>query len=423
MFKPYRTVLPNGLRIITVPMKDTPTVTVMVLVETGTLYETKKINGISHFLEHMCFKGTPTRPSALSIAHELDSLGADVNAFTDYEYTGYYAKARVKHFAHILNIVSDVYLNPLLPKEEVEKEKGVVIEEINMYEDLPQKSVHDLFNTLLHGNQPAGWNILGTKQTVTQLTQDNLRLYRNEYYTATRTTVLIAGGIKPTEILPSIKKTFQDIPKNSQKKRVKTKEKQNNPQIISKYKKTDQTHFVLGFRSFNAYDTHRYALRLLGTILGQGMSSRLWQKLREEMGVCYYVGSHNETSLDTGVFKIISGVDTKRLEEVLKVIMSEITHLKKESVPDEELQKAKEFIIGGIEMGLESSSDVANFYGIQEIFHRKLQMPEEHIRKIKKVTARDIQKAAQAIFKANRLNLAMVGPLKSTHKIKKVLKI
>jgi predicted Zn-dependent peptidase len=210
--KPKRTVLKNGMRIITVPMKDNPTVTVLVLVEAGSKYETKKLNGISHFLEHMCFKGTAKRPTALHIAHELDGLGADYNAFTTEEYTGYYAKGEARYFPKLLDVVSDIYQNSTFPEKEIEKEKGVIVEEINMYEDMPARDVQQVFTSLLYGDQPAGWSVAGTKENVKSFKREDFINYKDAHYVASATTIVVAGNISHVDALNQIKSQFKAIP-------------------------------------------------------------------------------------------------------------------------------------------------------------------------------------------------------------------
>src|ERR1035437_474694 len=206
-------VLHNGLRVITVPMKDNPTVTVLVLVEAGSKYETKKINGISHFLEHMCFKGTTKRPKAIDISKELDALGSQYNAFTAQEYTGYYAKSDAKHFRQIFDIVSDIYLNSTFPEAEMQKEKGVIIEEINMYEDMPQRHVQDLVMKLLYGDQPAGWNIAGEKKNILNMKRDTFVSYKSMHYLPEATVLVVAGKVTEKDVLKEVEKVFGSIPR------------------------------------------------------------------------------------------------------------------------------------------------------------------------------------------------------------------
>ena len=409
-----KTKLKNGLRVITVPMKDNPTVTVLVLVETGSKYETKAKNGISHFLEHMCFKGTEMRPSAYVISSELDALGSQYNAFTGTEYTGYYAKSDAKHFKQVFDIVSDIYLNSTFPEAEMEKEKGVIVEEINMYEDMPHRHVQDVFTELLYGDQPAGWNIAGTRENVRAMTRNDFVKYKKEHYVPKATTVIVAGKVKEKDVEREIARVFGSLKSTAKDEKKPTKDTQSKPAALVSYKKTDQTHFVLGVRSFDAYDKRNAALSVLGVILGGGMSSRLFIKLREELGVAYYVRASNDASTDHGAFQISAGVSNDRVDEVVREILKECAKLKTELVPKVELDKAKEYIAGNMKLELESSDAWANFYGGQEVMRKTIKGPEEVEAKIRKVTAKDIMAVANEIFVDKNLNLALIGPFEDS---------
>lgn len=403
-------VLPNGLRVVTIPMKDNPTVTVLVLVATGSKYETKPVNGISHFLEHMCFKGTTKRPKAIDISKELDALGSQYNAFTAQEYTGYYAKSDARHFRQIFDVVSDVYLNSTFPGAEIEKEKGVIIEEINMYEDTPARHVQDLFMELLYGDTPAGWNIAGEKENILKMKREDFVLYKSKHYVPEATVMVVAGQVKEAEVMKEVKKIFGHIPKAKKDKKLKVVEKQDKPDVLVKYKKTDQTHFVLGVRSYDLFSKKNAILTVLGAILGGGMSSRLFQKLREEMGVGYYVRAYNDTYTDHGVFQISAGVDNKRIEEVIKAVLVECKKLRDEKVDEDELSKVKEYLIGNTKLSLEASDDIANFFGGQELLRGKMEDIEEKSKHIRKVTVKQVQELAKEIFTDKHLNLALIGP-------------
>jgi predicted Zn-dependent peptidase len=415
-------VLNNGLKVITVPMKDNPTVTVLVLVEAGSKYETKKINGISHFLEHMCFKGTAKRPKAIDIVKELDAIGSQYNAFTAQEYTGYYAKSDAKHFKKIFDVVSDIYLNSTFPEVEMQKEKGVIIEEINMYEDLPPRHVQDMIMKLLYGDQPAGWNIAGEKKNILEMKRENFVQYHSEHYVPNATTLVVAGKITEKQVLAEVKKVFGNIKKQKKSQKLKVIEKQNKPQALLKFKETDQTHFVLGLRTFDLFDKKNAVLSVLGGVLGGGMSSRLFQKLREEMGVGYYVRAYSDPFTDHGFFQISAGVDNKRVEEVIEAILEECRKLIKEKVSAEELEKVKECLIGNMKLSLESSDDIANFFGGQELLRKKIESAEHKAKEVRKVTAKQIQDLAKEIFKSEKLNLALIGPFKEKEKFLKILK-
>ncbi|MFA6386562.1 MAG: pitrilysin family protein [Candidatus Paceibacterota bacterium] len=412
----------NGLRVITVPMKDNPTVTVLVLVGTGSDYEEKEVNGISHFLEHMCFKGTLKRNSAQIISHELDSLGCQYNAFTGNELTGFYAKGDSKNFKQIFDIISDIYLNSTFPSSEMEKEKGVITEEINMYEDMPQAHVSDLWSEVLYGEQPAGRSTLGSKENIKKMIRDNFVNYKKSHYVATKTVVIVAGNIKNDEVYKEVGKYFKDVPVNNGEKKSKTKDIQSKPNVKVLYKDTDQTHFILGVRSFSLFDKRNTTLSLLCGVLGAGMSSRLFSKLREEMGVAYYVRVYNSPSLDHGSMQISAGVNNKRVEEVIGEIIKECNLLINKKVGEKELDKVKALIIGNMKMSLEATDDVANFYGAQELMKREMKTLDEKIKEIKKVTAEDIQKMAKIIFKTKNLNLAIIGPYKENTQFLDILK-
>ena len=397
--------------------------TFLVLVEAGSKYETKEINGVSHFLEHMCFKGTTKRPSALIISSELESLGASYNAFTGHEYTGYYAKVGVDKIDSALDIVSDMYLNPLFNEKEIEKEKGVIVEEINMYEDLPQKKIWENFMKLLYGDQPAGWDVAGPRETVRAMSKKDIVDYRTEHYVPNTTTVVVSGAFKEKEMLKKLNKIFAEVPEGKGMGKEKVLESQSRPAVAVQSKQLDQTHLILGFRAFDMFDKRRYALDVLCDILGGGMSSRLFQKVRGQMGAAYYINCGNSLLTDHGLVSIAAGVDNKRADEVVKAILEEIKKIKKESISKEELQKTKNHITGHLMIGLETSDSVAEFYGEQELFKKKIMSPEEIVKKIKAVKASEVQAVAKEIFTNNKLNLAVIGPFKDSSEFEKELSL
>jgi predicted Zn-dependent peptidase len=415
-------VLHNGLRVVIVPMNDNPTVTVLVLVEAGSKYEDKKVNGISHFLEHMCFKGTVKRPKAIDISKELDMLGSQYNAFTAQEYTGYYAKSDAKNFKKIFDVVSDIYLNSTFPNSEMQKEKGVIIEEINMYEDLPNRHVQDLMMKLLYGDQPAGWNIAGEKKNILKMKRDDFVNYKAKHYLPEATVIVVAGKVNEKEVMGEINKIFDKIPRGKKIGKAGVNEIQTKPKILIGHKKTDQTHFVFGVRTYGLFSKKNAVLAVLSGILGGGMSSRFFQKLREEMGVGYYVRAYNDAYTDHGFFQVSAGVDNKRIEEVIKAVLVECNKLKNEKVGEAELNKVKEYLIGNMKLSLESSDDIANFYGGQELLKHEIKNAEEKAKEIRKVTAGQIQALANDIFENDKLNLALIGPFKHKNKFLKLLK-
>ncbi len=416
-------VLKNGLRIIVAPMKGAPSVTVMSLIEAGSKYETKEINGLSHFLEHMCFKGTVKRPKAIDISKEFDAMGAQNNAFTAQEFTGYWAKAHPKHTDKMIEIIADMYLNPTFPADDMEREKGVIVEEINMYEDLPNRIVHEVFYELLYGDQPAGWSIAGTRENVRSFNRDHFVNYRKKLYVSDATTILVAGDVKTPDIFKKIEAAFKDIAVGKRGKKNKVIENQNKPEVKIKHKDTDQTHLVIGLRAFDVYDKRTSALKVLAAILGNGMSSRLFQKMREELGICYYVRAMADQFTDHGALLISAGVDSSRVEEGINGILGELKKVRDEKVDEKELRKAKDYLIGNLYLGLESSDSMTEFYGLQEILREEIKTPKEIEKEIEKVTASEIAKVAKSIIKNNGLNMAIVGKYDSEDRFRKLLKV
>ncbi|RJP45852.1 insulinase family protein [Candidatus Parcubacteria bacterium] len=422
MVKPHKKILKNGIRVIVAPQASSLAVTVLILVEAGSEYEDKHQSGISHFLEHMTFKGTIRRPKPGMIATELDGLGAESNAFTSHEYTGYWAKAESKRLPEILDIVSDLYLNPTFDPAEIEKEKGVVVEEINMYEDAPMRRVQDLFTTLLYGDQPAGRDVLGTKEVVRSLKKSDFASYRDRHYVAPATTVVVAGNVRSEDVIRDVEKIFSHVPRKAQVTKPKTKDRrQRKPEILLKFKESDQGHLVLGAPAFDVFDERRYAAELLGDILGGGMSSRLFHRVREELGAAYYVRAASELFVDHGYFSVSAGVDNARIGIVLRAILEEFYRLRVELVEPKELRKSKDHLIGGLILNLETSDELASFYGSQEILTRKVLEPKEIIERVQAVTPEEIRAVAKRIFREGKLNLAVVGPYKRAEMLRKIL--
>jgi predicted Zn-dependent peptidase len=405
-------ILSNGLRLITVPMADNPSVTVLVMVEAGSKYESKNINGLSHFLEHMVFKGTPKRPTASAISKELDSIGAHYNAFTGQEYTGYYAKAATRHFDKVLDVVSDMYLNPLFESSEIEKEKGVIIEELRMYKDLPQQHVHEVLADLMYGDQPAGWPVIGTEDTIRSFTRDHFIAYRKDHYISNATTVVVSGNINEKEAIEKVSAAFASMFTEGKKDKLPVKESQNAPAIRTEFKDTDQTHLVISFRTFSIFDPRIYTMRLISAVLGAGMSSRLFNKMRDQLGICYYISASHSPSTDHGELSISAGVDNSRVEQGIKGILEEIERLKNAPISDEELKKVKDYLAGTMMLELETSDARAEYVGGQETIKKRIDSPDERIAAINKVTAADIQKLAGEILINANMNLALVGKSK-----------
>jgi len=422
--KPYsRKTLSNGLRIVTVPQKGALAVTVLVLVEAGSKYETRDINGLSHFLEHMCFKGTKKRPTAMDIAGELDGIGAEYNAFTSQEWTGYYAKAQMHELDTLIDVLSDMYINPVFDPKEIEKEKGVVIEELNMYEDMPQRRVQELFTQLMYGDQPAGWDVGGRKEVIRAMTRDHFLKYRGKHYLAGATSIIVAGAFDEKTIVKKLEHAFRDMPEGKKEGKLAVKEAQTKPATFVKFKESDQSHLVIGCRAFSMFDKRRFALDVLSDILGGGMSSRLFQRVREELGAAYYVKADAELLTDHGCLTVSAGVEHSKLEIVVTAILKELKTLATLRVTEAELARAKDHLSGRTVLGLETSDALAMYYGGQEVVHEPIETPEDVLKKVRAVTPEDILSVAKDIFKNEGLNLALIGPVKDGKKLEGLLKI
>jgi predicted Zn-dependent peptidase len=413
----------NGLRLVVVPLKGSLSTTVLTLAGVGSHNETKKVSGLSHFLEHMCFKGTEKRAKSSDITRELDAIGAQYNAFTGYEYTGYYAKAHPKYFSKILDVVSDIYLHSKLAQDEMEKERGVIIEEINMYNDEPQSKVSQILSEMLYGDQPAGRDIAGTVTSVSKFVAEDFRKHHSTYYGAPNTVVVVAGDVNVSETKKEIERSFKSISTKKAPRMQKTVEKQSKPAVVVKTTDTDQTHLILGFRSLKLGHKDERVLRVLRAVLSGGMSSRLFERIREEMGAAYYIRANSSNFKDFGVFSISAGIAASRLEEVVSALLDEVRRLRDEKVSPEELKKTKDLIAGRTFLRFESSDSFANAYGLSVVSGEPLKTPQEEIRELRKVTAEDIQRVARKIFVDNNLNLAVLGPVKKTRKLTNLLHI
>ncbi len=413
--------LDSGITLVIIPMADNPTVTVYAGAFTGSEFEDKKISGLSHFLEHMCFKATEKRPNAKIISEELDAIGANNNAFTSQEHTVYYAKSDKRHFDKILDVISDIYQNPTFPEIELEKERGVILQEYKMYLDDLKWHVSDLWQELLYGDTPAGRRIVGTPDTISSLTRKDFMDYHHSQYVAKNTTVLIAGGIDPKYAEKKVIEAFSKIRTESHKTKESVKESQDKPQIKIFEKDSDQIHMIIGVRTFGMDDPRGKVMRVMRNILSGGMSARLFQKMREELGICYYVYASQDSFTDHGNFSVSAGVDQDRLDVAIKAIMEEFEKLANEDISEDELKKTKEGMIGRLKLHLESSDDVGGFYLERAVVQKPLITPEELEKEINAVTSGDIKKLAKEIFVNKNLNLAIVGKHKLDPKLEKIL--
>ena len=409
-----KTNLQNGLRILTFPQDSSESLCVLVLVGTGSKNETKEQNGISHFLEHMFFKGTTKRPTPVAVAEALDCVGGAYNAFTSEDYTGYYAKVDGRHFELALDWVSDIFLSSLLPVEEIEKEKGVVMEELHMRNDSPMSRAQILWSQLLYGDQPAGWNIVGTKESIAKLRRQDLVSYMGSQYVASNTVVCLAGKLPPNAKEYAAKR-FGAISATDFRHKAQVLEDQTEPGVLTEDRNTDQVHLCLGVRAYPISHPWRYVQEILATVLGGMMSSRLFTEVREKRGLAYYISTDSETNPETGFLMTAAGVRKENAEDAVRVILDEYRKTAQAPIPTEELQKAKDNSTGKLALSLESSDAKASFYGTQELLEQNTYTLEEICDKINAVTQEDIMKLAQDIFRPAKINLALLG-LSPDHK-------
>jgi predicted Zn-dependent peptidase len=374
--------LKNGLRVIVVESASFPTVTTQLLVGAGSRYETKENNGIAHFFEHMAFKGSKKYPSSCVISSTIEGEGGVFNAFTAKDHTGYWIKALSEDFPVVIDVLSDMVLNPLLDKGEIEREKGVIAEEINMYEDNPARKVGEVLDTLLYPDNPLGYDIAGTKDIVDTFNRKTFTDYIDTHYHAKNAVLVVAGGVKYIKGFNElIEEKFANWHGGVKSTFEKVIEKQSAPQIIVRTKKTEQAHFCLGYRTFSQYDKRRYVLSVLSTILGGGMSSRLFMEVREKRGLCYYISTGRELYEDVGNLVTQAGVtnDLEKVKESIRVIIAEHNKIAKGDLKQEELYKAKELLKGRLMLSLEDSSNVASFYGNKMLLENEVVEPQKII--------------------------------------------
>ncbi len=368
----------------------------------------------------MFFKGTADRPSPGQVHRELDSVGAQHNAFTSKEITGYWVKAAKENFDIGLDIVSDILTKPLLSEEEIEKEKGVVIQEIRMRNDDPMSRVGYIFEKLLWGDQPAGWEIAGDEATIMTFRQKDFLEYFSSQYVAKNSVVVIAGNY-PFGAEKKIERAFASLKKGSPNCMGNIKEIQASLGIASEKKENEAANLILGFKGFDMYSPKRHALDMLGVILGGNSSSRLVFEVREKLGLAYYIGAGSTLYTDSGYFEIFAGVPHDKVEKVLEVVIGEIKKIKNDGVTKEELKKAGDFLRGTAKISLENSSSLASFFAEQIIFKKPILTPEANLKKLEKVTAGEIKKIANEIFTSARANLALVGAEQDRERLTKLL--
>lgn len=418
-----RTVLKNGLTILKVPIRTAKSVLVDIFVKTGSRHEQARINGISHFLEHVFFKGSKKYPTAQQLSHALDAIGAEYNANTGKEHTQFYIKAAKKHFGFIFEILSDMLQHPVFAEEEIEREKGVIIEEINMYEDTPMRHVEDVLEEVMWPGQPLGRNIAGTREVIRKISRRDILDYVATYYQPQNMILAVAGNYSESQLANLVKKHWAGLRSKKFPSWQKAKAVQKNPVLKIENKTTEQYHLALGFRSYDHNHRDYIPQIVLATILGGGMSSRLFVQIRERQGWAYYVRATPANYQDTGIFVIQAGVRLDALTKVVETLMTELKTIKTKPVPPPELTKVKEYLKGTMTLSLEDYDSRLGWYLDQVAFRKDVLEPDKAMDLIDKVKAGDIQRVAKDIFQNKKMNLAIVGRGKNGVKIKKLLQL
>jgi len=420
------TKLPNKLEIVAAPIKGVKTITALVMTATGSRFENKATSGLSHFLEHMFFKGTVKRPTTLAISSELDKVGGEYNAFTGKEYTGYYVKVAADQLELALDVLSDMLLNSTFATEEINREKGVIIEELNMYLDNPLIYIEDLFESTLYGDSPAGRDTIGTKATISSFSRRDVLNYVGSQYSADKMIISLAGQADAKAVRLA-KKYFSKFSVKNYQAKTATDDAQTKPGLKLHYKKTDQAHLSLGVRTVPYAHPDELIVEIISLLLGGSMSSRLFTELRERRGLAYYVRTHDEPYTDSGYLTTQAGVPIDKLDQAIKIILGEYKKLLDQPVKAEELNRVKQCLIGRSALQLESSDAVANWYARQIILFKEQKhpgavlTPEKYYEQIKKVSARDISRVAKEIFLGDKLNLAVIGPYRDEKAFRKML--
>lgn len=413
-----RQILSNKIKLLTVPMTGTRALTVMALFPVGSRYETKPQSGLSHFIEHMLFKGTPRRPTTLDLSRELDGVGAEYNAFTARDHTGYYIKIDAAKAELALDLLADMLWHSKFVAAEIEREKGVILEELKMYQDNPTMYIEQLFEETMFGSHPLGQNVGGRAQTVKKFSHQEILDFYHCFYQPANLVLVLAGGIEKW-LQRLVEKYFGE----RGAKLVRPKFAPIRPSLLKgirrcvRFKKTDQVHLAMGFPAFSYDDARSIPLALLNLILGATMSSRLFIEVRERRGLAYMIHSGVNHYSEIGNLVIEAGLDQARLKEALKVILTELEKIKKAGITQEELQRAKDNLKGHLVLNCENSNFQAEWYGKQALLMKKIETPEQKLARLNRVTAADIQKISCQIFDQQKLKIALIGPLKDKKRL------
>jgi predicted Zn-dependent peptidase len=416
-----REVLPNGLRLLSAPMPQVQSVACFIMLAAGSRYETPETSGIAHFAEHMFFKGTERRPTAQQIGLELDGIGAEFNAFTGKEYTGYYVKCAAEHRQHAFDVLVDMLRHSTFVPEEIEREKGVIVEEMNMYFDTPRDYIGGVYHQLLYGDTPLGWDIIGRKETVRGAKRETFLDYVNRWYKAPKMVVGLAGSFDES-VRKEIEELLGDVESDDPGGPPRAESSNGTgPKVHIHRKESDQAHIAMGVPSYPLSHPDRYALMILGTVLGTGMSSRLFTEVRERRGLAYYVFATNHSYTDTGTLYSQAGVDINRIDEAIETIARELKKIAAEPVPADELEKSKNVAKGRFVLQTESPHGMIMFGLRREVLEGEVEEPEDVLAGIDAVTVEEVQRVAQDVIGNNGLKLALIGPFDDAERFEKIL--
>ncbi|MDB4939953.1 MAG: hypothetical protein JWO40_378 [Candidatus Doudnabacteria bacterium] len=411
----------NGLNAFLVNLPDAESVLFTIMVKVGSRYETIEISGISHFLEHLFFKGSTAYPNPTDISQIVDAIGGDFNASTSKELTEFYIKAEKHHFSLIFDVLSDMIINPLFNEVEIEKEKGVVLEEINLYQDNPGAQVESNLEKTMWPKSPLGWEILGTKETIQKMTRQQIFDYKQTYYQPSNIILGISGNFDVAAAQEKINKTWAVLPNKKTPTFKKVTEKQSGSYIDIEFKQTQQAHLTLGFKSYEHDNKKNVATFLLANILGSGMSSRLFVIIREQKGLAYYISASNSPYFDVGNFTIHAGLKISNTKDALIEILSELRKIKSDRVSEIELRRAKDYVKGKMALAQEERHRKLDWVVDHFAFSGKIKTLEEFYKRLEAVTAEDIRNVANEIFDNDKMTMALIGPFKNLKEFKKEL--
>jgi predicted Zn-dependent peptidase len=412
--------LPSGLPVLTATTDGTASVTVLVFAGAGSRYEERKESGISHFLEHMFFKGGKKYRNTKEVSAAIDGVGGDFNAFTGKEYAGYYVKVAAEHTELACDVLSDMLLHATFPPEEIEKERGVIIEEARMYEDTPMYRAGWDFELLLYGDCPLGWDTIGTEDVIRSVQQEDFQRHKDELYTPDNTVVTFAGHIGLTRAMQLSKRYFEDVGGHKAKEfppHTSFGEKR----VWLRTKKTEQSHLVLGVPGVSSLHEDHFVKKILSVILGGNMSSRMFLNIREARGLCYYISTETDSYLDAGAISTRAGVDQSRLHEAITAILKEYADCAAQGVDADELTRAKEYLKGKITLNLEDSEELAHFYGKQQLLYPKVRTVEEYFREIDRVTKEQVDALAKRLLRPEQMRLVVIGSETDEQKLQSLL--